>query len=348
MLPEFALNSILVIVTALFPGLVFRLFYYASQFAKQFTKGEWSERIAISIFWGIVAQLITLLFFSYFPWVDSLFNKKDILNIDVKNLFTFLSKNREYIVLFLAYIIFSVIISGLIGYLGYKLIRSLKLDLRSPIWRYSNVWHYYFSGELKPKGKLLFTWVDLVIRTEDNGNKNKMVQGALVDYTTDSSTGDLEYIFLEKSRRYSETSKDFKTIPGDVFVIPFKNVLDMNIRLEYKSEQNTLKDDWYSKLFTILVLLGLILYLILPWRLAMEELSIWNIIISYFPALICYISTMGLFSPIKSQSNLSKGNIIFSRFILLFIAFIAFLVTKWVLGWGFWFENYDFIFNLFS
>lgn len=344
MLPEFALNSILVIVTALFPGLVFRRFYYASQFAKQFTKGEWSERIVISIFWGIIAQLITLLFFSYFPWVDSFFRQKDISKIDIKNFFTFLSQNREYIVLFLAYIIFSVIISGLIGYLGYKLIRSLKLDIRSSIWRYSNVWHYYFSDELRPKGKLLFTWVDLVIRAEDNGIKNKMVQGALIDYTTDSSTGDLEYLFLEKSRRYSDTSKDFKTIPGDIFVVPFKNVLDMNIRLEYKPEQNVLKNDWYSKLFTILVLLGLILYFILPWRLAKEGLSIWSIICSYFPALTCYISTMGILSPIKKQSNSSRKNIVFSRFILLFIAFIAFLVTKWSLGWGFWFENHNFVF----
>lgn len=337
MLPEFALNSILVIVTALFPGLVFRRFYYASQFAKQFTKGEWSERIVISIFWGIIAQLVTLLIFSYTPWIDSILEGKNVSEVDTQKIFTYLSKNREYIILFLAYIIFSVIVAGLTGYLGYKFVRSIKLDVRTFIWRYSNVWHYHFSGELKPQGKLLFTWVDLVLNTQDDGNKNKMVQGALVDYTIDSSTGDLEYIFLKKSRRYSETSKDFKIIPGDVFIVPFKNVLDMNIRLEYELKQSVLKNNWYAIFFNILVFSGLILYFILPWWFAKEELSIWNIISSYFPALICYISAMGLFSPVKQPSNLSRKSIFYSRVILFFMAFIAFLVAKWVLGWGFWF-----------
>lgn len=337
MLPEFALNSILVIVIALFPGLVFRRFYYASQFAKQFTKGEWSERIVISIFWGIIAQLVTLLIFSYTPWIDSILEGKDVSEVDTKKIFTYLSKNREYIILFLAYIIFSVIIAGLTGYLGYKFVRSIKLDVRTFIWRYSNVWHYHFSGELKPQGKLLFTWVDLVLNIQDSENKNKMVQGALVDYTINSSTGDLEYIFLKKSRRYDNKSSMFKVIPGDTFVVPFKNVLDMNIRLEYEPKQSILKNNRYVLFFNILVFSGLVLYFILPWRLAKEGLSIWNIIFSYFPALICYISTMGLFSPVKTQSNLSKKNITYSRIILFFTAFIAFLVTKWWLGWGLWF-----------
>ncbi|MDT9499125.1 hypothetical protein [Capnocytophaga canimorsus] len=336
MLPEFALNSILAVVIVLFPGLVFRRFYYASQFAKQFTKGEWSERIVISLFWGVVAQLITLLCFSYFPWID-FFLEKGISNIDIKNFLTHLSQNRWYIVFFLTYIFFSVGVAALMGYLGYKIIRLSKLDVRSSIWRYSNHWHYHFSGEFSSwnsKRKLLFTQIDLTIKAEDNGSKSKIVQGILADYTVNSSTGDLEYIFLEKSRKYSDTSKKFETIDG-VFVVDFKDVLDMNKTLVYLSNKNVLKNDWYSNLFTVFMPFGLVICFILPWRFAVQEVSFWRIIISYIPASVCYIALVALFLPKKGKSTRSKE--IEIRISLLILAMLFFLITKWILGRGFWF-----------
>ena len=79
MLPELALSSIFLIVIVLFPGLIFRRFYYSGKFTKQFLKGEWSERIVTSIFWGIFSQLITLLFISYIPWVRTNFLNEETL-----------------------------------------------------------------------------------------------------------------------------------------------------------------------------------------------------------------------------------------------------------------------------
>ena len=70
MFPEFAFSSIFLIAIVLFPGLVFRRFFYSYKFTQQFNKGEWSERLVTSTFWGICAQLITLLILSYIPWVE--------------------------------------------------------------------------------------------------------------------------------------------------------------------------------------------------------------------------------------------------------------------------------------
>jgi len=43
-MPELALNTIILIVLILFPGLIVRRFYFIGNFSKQFFKGEWSEK----------------------------------------------------------------------------------------------------------------------------------------------------------------------------------------------------------------------------------------------------------------------------------------------------------------
>ena len=112
MLPELALSSIFLIVVVLFPGLIFRRFYYSGKFTKQFLKGEWSERIVTSIFWGIFSQLITLLFISYIPWVRTNFLNEETLgrlqNISFGNIQ--IEQDQPFFIFILLYIIFSIII----------------------------------------------------------------------------------------------------------------------------------------------------------------------------------------------------------------------------------------------
>lgn len=330
MLPEIALNSILIIVALLFPGLIFRRFFYAGKFAKQFSKGEWSERIVISVFWGVLTQLLTILIFSYLPWVDNLLKKQEFPELTIYNFSSVISQNREIFVLLLSYILFSNIISGIIGYVGFKVIRIFRLDIHFPILQFSNSWHYYFSGETKSlnhKGKILFTWIDLVIKTEEEPQKNKMIQGALKDYTLDTSTGNLEYLYLENARRYSHSIQDFKSIHSDIFIVPFQNVIDMNIRYEYEIPQNK-KAQWKEVLMAVYTIVGLISCLVLPWFFA-KDVGIWRILLSYVPSFFIYLTSLIVVVPFPVENEKKITRII--TFTTLFI--VSFLSLRELLGY---------------
>ena len=250
MLPEVAVSSILLIVIVLFPGLIFRRFYYWSKFTKQFVKGEWSERIVTSIFWGIISQVITLLLISYIlPILQIKLLEKDIIENDIIEKirgFSFanmdIEEDRILLFFILGYILFSIIVAGLLGFILHKFVRLFGIDIRIEAFRYSNQWHYIFQGEVpKSKKQVLFPWVDVTLVTQQEDGKQKMIQGVLKDYQINATTGDLEYLYLEKAERYSHTQKDFKKILSDIFVIPSQNIVDLNIRYKYKNEENNIE-----------------------------------------------------------------------------------------------------------
>ena len=250
MLPEVAVSSILLIVIVLFPGLIFRRFYYWSKFTKQFVKGEWSERIVTSIFWGIISQVITLLLISYIlPTLQIKLLEKDIIENDIIEKirgFSFanmdIEEDRILLFFILGYILFSIIVAGLLGFILHKFVRLFGIDIRIEAFRYSNQWHYIFQGEVpKSKKQVLFPWVDVTLITQQEDGKQKMIQGVLKDYQINATSGDLEYLYLEKAERYSHTQKDFKKILSDIFVIPSKNIVDLNIRYKYKNEENNIE-----------------------------------------------------------------------------------------------------------
>ena len=175
MLPEVAVSSILLIVVVLFPGLIFRRFYYWSKFTKQFVKGEWSERIVTSIFWGIISQVITLLLISYILSILQIkLLEKDIIE-KIRD-FSFatmdIEEARSLLFFILGYILFSILVAGLLGLFLYKFVRWFGIDIRIEAFRYSNQWHYIFQGEVpKSKKKVLFPWVDVTLITQQEDEK---------------------------------------------------------------------------------------------------------------------------------------------------------------------------------
>ena len=60
------ISTIVFIVLLIFPGFVFRRFYFQGQFTKQFQAGEFADRIITSIFWGVFVQIIS---FITYCWV---------------------------------------------------------------------------------------------------------------------------------------------------------------------------------------------------------------------------------------------------------------------------------------
>ena len=308
MLPEVAVSSILLIVIVLFPGLIFRRFYYWSKFTKQFVKGEWSERIVTSIFWGIFSQVITLLLISYIlPILQIKLLENDIIKDDIlggrNRNFSFadidIEKGRILLFFILGYILFSIIVAGLLGFILHKFVRLFGIDIRIEAFRYSNQWHYIFQGEVpKSKKKVLFPWVDVTLTTQQEDGKQKMIQGVLKDYQINATTGDLEYLYLEKAERYSHTQKDFKRILSDVFVVPFGNVVDMNIRYKYKEKKDY--TNIYRKIIITAILASYLFYFSYPWLRATEGTPIWKILLSYLPLSLPLVGVLSTFATIFS------------------------------------------------
>jgi hypothetical protein len=307
MLPELALSSIFLIVVVLFPGLIFRRFYYSGKFTKQFLKGEWSERIVTSIFWGIFSQLITLLFISYIPWVRTNFLNKETLeileNISKRNIQ--IEQDQTIFIFILLYIIFSNVIAGVLGWFLFELVCLLKIDVKISALQYSNQWHYIFEGKTTgAEGKVLLKWVDLTLNPTQEEGKNKMIQGILFDYSTNVSTGDLEYLYLKEAKRYSHSEAKFKEILSDVFVVPFGNVVDMNIRYKYKEKKDY--TNVYRGIIITVILVSFLFYFSFPWLRANPGTPIWKILLSYLPLFLPLVGVLSIFTTIFSLSEMKK------------------------------------------
>ncbi|UAM97420.1 hypothetical protein K8354_13995 [Polaribacter litorisediminis] len=343
-MPELALNTIILIVLILFPGLIVRRFYFIGNFSKQYFKGEWSERIVTSIFWGLITQLISLLLFSYTSWAkvnDSNEVIKTIFNGKIPdNLIT----DSNSIIFLLTYITFSLILSATLGYLAHKIIRLLGFDIRNSAFRYSNNWHYYFKGEILKtedfskykKLKILFTWVDVIIDTKDG--KNKMIQGVLSQYTINNKTGDLEYLYIDEAERWSNNSKSFKPVNSHIFVVPFKNVIDFNIRYNYTLRVNKFLTNIKKLFSSVLTLVVIGIIFIAPWYIAKSHIGVFRIIFSIF--LNIFLSGMILAPFIKAKPGTIKKKwgiqeyLFYIIFLIIFIAIIAVL-----LGYRYNFNN---------
>ena len=328
MFPEFAFSSIFLIAIVLFPGLVFRRFFYSYKFTQQFSKGEWSERLVTSTFWGICAQLITLLILSYIPWVEkNIFS--NTLRSRIEN-FSFsefnIETDRDILYFTLLYIFLSIVIAGLLGFLLFKLIRYLKLDISSYALRYANQWHYLFEGETpKNKNGVLITWVDITINSEEEG-RTKMIQGVLDGYSIDSSSGDLDYIYLREAKRYSQTDQCFKDILSNIFVVPLTNVIDINIR--YKEKTKTNNNDISDSVFILWMISLFIVYLFLPWVITFNKNIHFSLVIFlYIPLFFSYIALLGLIIDLyqKKWKSATMNFFIFILTTAFFIAYYKFL-----------------------
>ena len=77
---EIALNSFIVFLLFIFPGIVFRRFYYVGEFSKQFSSSNWINTFYISLVPGLVIQII-----SYFTFLNLIYRKP------IKSNFTFIN-----------------------------------------------------------------------------------------------------------------------------------------------------------------------------------------------------------------------------------------------------------------
>ena len=299
------------IVILIVPGIIFKRFFFQGAFAGQFNSGLFADRIITSLFWGILVQIISVLTFSRILNVSYL-----DFRLMLKKLYEQIVQNRlpevtsEQLLNVLFYAIYSVAISAILGFFLFRIIRWFGLDIRFPAFRFLNQWHYYFKGEIlrtqefrqTNRGRVLSTEVDLMLK-DDNGKSN-LFCGLLTQYTLNSKN-ELESIYLTAATRFSQSLNVMKPIPGDIFIIPFATVQNMNIRYNFQVRQTI---EVFKYILLSISACILIMCLIYPWT---TDLSLWRKIFGGIALFLTWIYFSIIFMSLAPPSNgahpLSKG-----------------------------------------
>lgn len=266
----------------LFPGILFRKFYFWAAHSKQFDQGNLFERFLWTMLLSIVllAAVISLFLFLRLlglPLLDSLSYST------IKAIFDSLSSNElpseteiensyfDFFTFISALYLLSVIL-GLLSYmLNAKLLKFFK---------YNNYWENVLKGTYKKKrkdSKLFYgyTEADALVET---GEGTKLYSGKVVDYFLSQQANQLETIILTGVKRYKKIYDDqgkpkeskVKPIPGDNFCIDNSRILNLNLTYVYEEK---IKNSFHKRLCAfidvlyVFILLGLVLvlYLDLDW-----------------------------------------------------------------------------------
>ncbi|PVH26985.1 hypothetical protein [Sphingobacterium corticibacter] len=243
--------AVFYIIYLVVPGIFFKRFYFQSKFNKEFYSGSFADKIITSIFWGIIIQLIIVLIFMSVSSMDM-----SQLYIRCKNIYSDLQTNslpdvsdfqlKTLLVLF----ILSMILACTLGHIVHKAIRLLKLDIKFSPLRFSNEWNYLFRNELnhddfklnKYRNSYHSTQVDVFVN-DSSEDKPNFYTGVLHDYSLDQD-GQLDRISLSiaKKRIIKEGAKEYSDVAGDILIIPYRNISNLNLRFNYIYKEKKDKD----------------------------------------------------------------------------------------------------------
>jgi len=338
---EIALNSLILFLLFIFPGIVFRRFYYVGEFSKQFSSGNWINTFYISLVPGLIIQII-----SYFTFINLIYRKPIVNNYELVNsIYSELKDNSlpkelfnfELLTWIFAYLIVTIIISFIIAQFCWLVVRNLDWDKKFSPLRFNNYWHYYLSGEslkfkdfrgILPKQKVLLTEADVLVDTGNEGTK--LYKGFLRQHTICRSTGELKAIYLTDVRRYRRDlpPNNIREVPGHIMIIPAEKILNINLTYITKSE----KVINYSTLFLAILNLSILLFLMFnPSKIFLRDTTIFGDIVGRFWLFLgwLFIATMldTFFKP-KNHENVKSLRYGLLFFILIIIIIIYFYFYK--------------------
>ncbi len=112
------------------------------------------------------------------------------------------------------------------------------------------------------KGSWLTTQADIVIK--EGKDKPKMFSGHISDYFISTKTGDLESIILRNAKRWCDEGKSFKPVSGDALMIPYSNILDLNLTYVTKAVDHLKIHKRRVVILNMILILGIMFCIIFP------------------------------------------------------------------------------------
>lgn len=239
---SFAVSTLFLFLFIL-PGITFKRAYLSSVFSRKLKFSGILDEVFWALFPSIVMHILSYLLLFVAASVFYLdFDLRRVLSIAL------LQQNNEvlYADIFVAYLLyctFVMTVSFFAGHTSRKLVRMLKLDRKFKLFRFTNDWHYLLSGEFldfpevpdHPE-EVSFKLVNALTSV---GSQQMIYIGELIHFTL-SDEGGLENIVLKDAKRrllQDDLSENrYYEIPGRYITIPYKTIVNINIRYFYLEE----------------------------------------------------------------------------------------------------------------
>ena len=237
----FAVSTLFLFLFIL-PGITFKRAYLSSVFSR---KVKFSG-ILDEVFWALFPSIIMhILSYLLLLAASSIF----YFDFDVKYILStalLQQDNPDYANIFVSYLFyctFVMTVSFFVGHASRKVVRVLKFDRKFKLFRFTNDWYYLLSGEFldfpevpdHPE-EVSFKLVNALTSV---GSQQMIYIGELIHFTL-SDEGGLENIVLKDAKRrllQDDLSEDrYYEIPGRYITIPYKTIVNINIRYFYLEE----------------------------------------------------------------------------------------------------------------
>jgi hypothetical protein len=199
----------------LFPGVLFRKFYFSGQFGNQFEQGNLLERFLWSLFLSFVCLSGVSLLFFLLGYLWDLHPLENINFKKISSIFHSLSENKfpesfsneSDFTSFLLLIFIIYFISASLGSITHNIVRAFSFD-RFPIFKFKNNWHYLSqaykeNGVTRKIGDVYATFVDVLVK---NNTKDELYRGILNNFILDKDDK-LENIILSNAYKFVSVEK---------------------------------------------------------------------------------------------------------------------------------------------
>jgi hypothetical protein len=246
----FATVLVLLLVS---PGLAFFRAYYSDVFSIRYSRLTITDQLFRSVVPGITVQMVAFWaiqhFSNYYVRIDLIgflllgAKEDNTLRASFNNLAVHLAP-------IIAYHVGLVSLGALLGWQCRLLVRRTKADRKFRWLRFDNAWHYLLTGEilemadqktnssvqLKEATHISYVLMDILIKLEQG---NTLYSGIMERYEL-GEDGKLDTLYLAGAHRKqlilsNEQEPDeapivkYYPVDGDLLVIPYAQVLNMNI-----------------------------------------------------------------------------------------------------------------------
>lgn len=318
---EFSIGIYAIIFISFFliiPGFLARRFYYNGEFSKQINLNNSSSiNLVYSLFVGIILSLCFVVIFNSISDIginiDSVLNSFDANFVSQQENYNTLGKfdglSENIYKIYLPFIGGMYFFSAMIGFFFSKFVLFFGWDTRWKFFRYSNNWHYLFSGKiLKFKKytssnidhnlKVKYTYLDILV--SEKGEETTLYSGLFADYDINpQDISKLEKVHLLKATRYKKDGNVtlIKNIPGNLFTIMGDRILNINCTYICFDEEESRNKSFISQknIFIPILIVSTLFFLTI---------------------LISFLFSLNLFNSVWYQTILSKS--ILTKIILLF------------------------------
>jgi len=227
--------SSLIIFIIVSPAILARRVYYTRELSKSFTLRNTLQEIFSAVLLSFILHFVWIQLVEALGYaIDFEITFKLLLNPDSINKYDDITNNIRAI---FSYFISLAIAATIISFFIRNLIRTYKIDRKLKMFRYDNNWYYIFSGEVldieeynKNRDISSDTINDRIVDVlTKSGDKYILYRGNLVDYQLNGNNS-VDYIVLSSPRKQVVGEDETKDITSNYFVIPYTEVLNINIK----------------------------------------------------------------------------------------------------------------------